>query len=252
MLDTVTFDVWNTLLVHEFYDDKLRNARIDSLLRALKSEGADICRDDVVRAYDRSEDHLKSLWDQERDLGLEGHLKLLLECLGLPESYRDAIREPYAKILLQFKPKPVDGAAELLKELKEKGYRIGLISNTGRTPGETMKIVLEGYAMLQYFDAMSFSCDVGHIKPGRHIFEMTLKDLKAKPGSSVHVGDSMLLDIYGAKMAGMKAVLFNKYSEGFEQYASRYYNANGRHQEPDAVVRELPEVERALQQLGGK
>jgi putative hydrolase of the HAD superfamily len=252
MIDTVTFDVWNTLLVHEFYDDRLQNARIDSIVKVLNEEGTHISREDVVRAYDRSEDHLKCLWERETDLGLEGHLQLLLEGLGLPISFKDAIREPYAKTLLSFRPKPVDGASALLKNLKEKGYRIGLISNTGRTPGETMKIILDSYGMLQYFDSMSFSCDIGHIKPGKRIFELTLKDLHAVPGASVHVGDSMLLDIYGAKTAGMKAILFNKYSEGFEQYSTKYYRANGRHEEPDAVVLELPEVEAALQSMGGK
>ncbi|HEY3422074.1 MAG TPA: HAD family hydrolase [Methanocellaceae archaeon] len=250
MIDTVTFDVWNTLLVHEFYDDRLQNARIDSIVKVL--DGLNISRDDVVRAYDRSEDHLKCLWEKEEDLGLDGHLQLLLEGLGLPMSFKETIREPYAKILLSFRPKPVDGASDLLKDLKDKGYRIGLVSNTGRTPGETMKIILDGYGMLQYFDSMSFSCDVGHIKPGKRIFELALEGLHARPGSSVHVGDSMLLDIYGAKTAGMKAILFNKYSEGFEQYATKYYSANGRHEEPDAVVCELPEVEGALQRMGGK
>ena len=252
MIDTVTFDVWNTLLVHEFYDSRLQNARIDSIVKVLNDVGVMVSRDDVVLAYDRSEDHLKCLWDKEKDLGLEGHLQLLLEGLGLPMSFKETIREPYAKTLLRFRPKPVNGATALLKTLKDKGYRIGLISNTGRTPGETMKIILDGYGMLKYFDSMAFSCDVGHIKPGKRIFELTLKDLGATPGSSVHVGDSMLLDIYGAKTAGMKAILFNKYSEGFDQYATKYYSANGRHEEPDAVVCELPEVEGALQRMGGK
>ena len=252
MIDTVTFDVWNTLLVHEFYDNRLQDARIDSIVKVLNDEGARVSRDEVARAYDRSEDHLKCLYDQEKDLGLDGHLQLLVEGLGLPMSFKETIREPYARILLSFKPKPVYGATALLKNLKDKGYRIGLISNTGRTPGETMKIILDGYGMLKYFDSMSFSCDVGHIKPGKRIFELSLKDLHAMPGSAVHVGDSMLLDVYGAKTAGMKAILFNKYSEGFDQYATKYYNANGRHEEPDAVVCELPEVEGALQKMGGK
>jgi putative hydrolase of the HAD superfamily len=249
MIDTVTFDVWNTLLVHEFYDNRLQDARIDAIVKVLDNR---VSRDDVIKAYERSEDHLKCLYGQEKDLGLDGHLQLLLEGLGLPMSFKETIREPYAKILLSFKPKPVYGASALLKDLKDKGYRIGLISNTGRTPGETMKIILDGYGMLQYFDSMSFSCDVGHIKPGKRIFELTLEGLHARPGSSVHVGDSMLLDVYGARTAGMKAILFNKYSERFDQYATKYYNANGRHEEPDAVVCELPEVEEALQRIGGK
>lgn len=250
MLDTVTFDVWNTLLVHEFYDDRLKNARIEDVLKALNYEGIAVCREDVVKAYDYSEGHLKCLWNEEKDLCLDGHLSVFLEGLGLSDIYMDTIREPYAQTLLQFKPKPVDNAIELLKRLKGMDYKIGLISNTGRTPGEVMERILDGYGMLRYFDAMSFSCDVGHIKPCKRIFELTLKNLHSSPATSAHVGDSMLLDVYGAKSAGMKAILFNKYSEGFERYATKYYEANGRHEEPDAIVESLCAVEKALKRLG--
>lgn len=252
MLDTVTFDVWNTLLVNEYQDDRLKNARIEHVLSALKDSGLRLCREDVANAYEYSEACLAGFWKQERDAGLEGHLALLLEGLDLEadEHLKDVIRKPYAEALLDYRPKLIDGADDLLAALKRKGYRIGLISNTGRTPGSTMKLILDDYGILQYFDWMAFSNEVGYIKPSPRIFERALFGLGSSASSTVHVGDNMLLDVYGAKAAGMKAVLFNKYSERFELYAARYYDANGRHESPDATVERLADVEAALDRLG--
>jgi putative hydrolase of the HAD superfamily len=56
--------------------------------------------------------------------------------------------------------------------------------------------------------------------------------------------------VYGAKAAGARAILFTKYRENFEKYASKYYEANGRHSEADLKVDTLPEIEAALARLG--
>jgi putative hydrolase of the HAD superfamily len=251
MLETVTFDVWNTLLVHDFNDDRLTNARIARVGNALESAGFRISPECLREAYEYTEERLSLLWKQEKDIGLDGHVALFLDGLGLePDEMTMAIiREPYALALLDFRPSVVDGARDALESLKNKGYRIGLISNTGRTPGTTIRTVLEGYGLLSYFDWTAFSNEVGYIKPNLRIFERALAGLGSAPGSAVHIGDSMLLDIYGARRAGMKSILFNKYSERFEKYATRYYDANGRHENPDETVGDLADVAAAVERL---
>jgi len=251
-IDTVTFDVWNTLLVHEFYDDRVKHARISRIERALSGAGLRISNDDVSRAYEYTEACLSSLWRQEKDVGLEGHLTMFLDGLGLEacEHNKDIIREPYARALLDFEPAIVEGAREVLTGLKDKGYKIGLISNTGRTPGETIKLVLKDRGIFRYFDSMIFSNEIGYVKPNRRIFERALEGLGSGAESTAHVGDSMLLDVYGSRTAGMKSILFNKYSERFERYAARYYDASGRMETPDATIEHLTDVEAALERLG--
>jgi putative hydrolase of the HAD superfamily len=253
MIDAVTFDVWNTLVVHEFYDDRLRLHRARGIQEALCSGGYHCTWDQVVAAYDYTEDRLTEIWKGERDVGSDRHLALFLEGLGLgaADGLIEMIRDPYAHALLHFRPKLVDGAAQLLTGLKEDGYRIGLISNTGRTPGKTMRKVLEGYGLLDCFDAMTFSDEAGHIKPSPEIYRIALEELGARPDRTAHVGDNPLLDIYGAKACGMKAVHFTRYMDRFERYASKYYSANGRRSEPDCVVGSLDEVPAALSRLSG-
>lgn len=253
MIDTVTFDVWNTLLIHEFDDDRVKNARIQCIASALKNKGLSVSVEDILKAYDYTESYLSELWGQEKDLDLDGHIALLFNGLELKydDGLVDAIKRPYSRALLRFPPSIVDGTASLLSRLKGKGYRIGLISNTGRTPGVTMRAILERYGLSGYFDSMTFSNEVGYIKPNRKIFEASLKDLGAEPQGVVHIGDNMLLDIYGAKSSGMKAILFSGYSERFDNYAQKYYHANGRYEKPDMIVDSLGDVEDALNRLGG-
>ncbi|HTX44273.1 MAG TPA: HAD family hydrolase [Methanocella sp.] len=252
-IDTVTFDVWNTLLVHEFYDDRVKYARIGRIAGALAGAGLRADGDDLEKAYEYSEVRLSSLWRRERDIGLEGQVALFLEGLGLEASDGNMaiIREPYARALLDFEPALVEGAGEVLAGLKKKGYKLGLISNTGRTPGETIKLVLRGHGILGYFDSTVFSNEVGYVKPNRRIFERALEGLGSGAARTVHVGDSVLLDVYGARTAGMRSILFTKYSERFDRYASRYYDAQGRCGTPDATVERLTDVGAALEKLGG-
>ena len=254
MIDTVTFDVWNTLVVHEFYDNRLRIHRMRSILEALRDAGYDFTWEQIDAAYEFTEARLTAAWKSERDLGNDTHLALFLEGLGLDtgDRQKDVVREPYSHALLHFRPRLVDGAKDLLLALKRRGYRIGLISNTGRTPGRTMRKVLDCYGLLESFDAMTWSDEAGYIKPSRRIFEIALRDLGSEPHRTVHVGDHPLLDVYGAKSSGIGAILFTKYMENFEKYASKYYAANGRHSEPDCEVDALPKVETALSRLDGR
>jgi putative hydrolase of the HAD superfamily len=253
MIDTVTFDLWNTLVVHEYYDSRLRTHRMQSMQEALRAAGYSFTWEEIDAAYEFTEAELTAVWKNERDLGNDAHLALFVEGLGLGDvdHLKDVIREPYAHALLHFRPQLVEGAKDLLFALKASGYRIGLISNTGRTPGRTMRQVLEGYGLSRCFDAMTYSDETGYIKPNRRIFEVALRDLGARPEHTVHVGDHPLLDVYGAKACGCRAILFTKYSENFEKYASKYYEANGRCSEADCTVGALPEVEDALARLGG-
>jgi putative hydrolase of the HAD superfamily len=45
-------------------------------------------------------------------------------------------------------------------------------------------------------------------KPHERIFQLTLEKLGARPDETVHVGDSEPADITGAKLAGLRTVLF--------------------------------------------
>jgi len=84
---------------------------------------------------------------------------------------------------------------------------LGLICNTGRTPGTMLKIVLQRLGILDHFDALTFSDVLGIRKPDPQIFHLTLEQLKVSADRALHVGDDPSTDILGARGVGMWAVL---------------------------------------------
>ena len=114
--------------------------------------------------------------------------------------------------------------------LKEKGYKVGLICNTGTTPGKTIRVLLERFGMLEYFDVTIFSNELKIRKPDPRIFLHTLAQLKSQPQSSVHVGDLIDTDVWGAKNVGMVAVHFNPDLIPCEEI------------DPDFAIRQLKEL----------
>ena len=101
-------------------------------------------------------------------------------------------------------------AAETLKQIKQKGIRIGLLSNVGRRMALSRRPSLEEYAILRYFDAIILSAEVGFWKPEKRIFELALREIGTNnPGRAMHVGDSLKADVRGAANAGLVPVLFD-------------------------------------------
>jgi putative hydrolase of the HAD superfamily len=100
------------------------------------------------------------------------------------------------------------GTIEMLKRLKENGYRVGLISDVAwGLPSMYSRRDIDHYRLGQFFDDMIFSSDAGYRKPCRRLFEMSMRNLETSPEESMYVGNSLQADVVGAKNAGMKAVL---------------------------------------------
>jgi putative hydrolase of the HAD superfamily len=97
------------------------------------------------------------------------------------------------------------GAAATLATLRERGYRIGLISNT-IWPAELHLEDLEEIGVLPYIEHLAFSGELGIWKPGPQIFQHVLDALGTTAHESVFVGDSPREDIRGAQAIGMRAV----------------------------------------------
>jgi len=91
----------------------------------------------------------------------------------------------------------------VLRELREGGFTIGLITNTQRSLADFERhFQLDG---LFSFAISSF--DHGYMKPHPSIFAEALRRAKAAPQEAVMVGDSVPHDIAGALGIGMRGVL---------------------------------------------
>lgn len=209
----VTFDLWETLIADSPDLDSQRTAyrvkNIHSLLSQIRP-GIDI--DDIQIAHENTWQECSALWGKARDMAFPEQVRLFIGLINaellaaLDQSEIQSISEIYAGAVLQFRPRLIAGARETLNQLASRGYKMGLICNTGRTPGFMLRKLLEDYDILKYFDSALFSDETIIRKPDAAIFETALRELGADRRQTVHAGDSWENDILGAQAAGIGAV----------------------------------------------
>ena len=118
----------------------------------------------------------------------------------------DALIEAYGRPALLVPPRPDAGARAALAELARRGLRLAVVSNTMRTPGAVLRKMLDAQGLLEPFAHLTFSDEVGIRKPAAEIFLLTLRHLGVEAAEAVHVGDDAVLDVLGARNAGLRVV----------------------------------------------
>jgi putative hydrolase of the HAD superfamily len=213
MLRAVTFDLWQTLILDT--PEGLRQARADrvrGIHDVLAREGIAVEVAAVDQAYDAVGAKLEEVWSARRDVGSRGQVRLLLECLGLDGAVpaegglMEALDQAYCLPILSALPVPNAGALDVLRLLSSHGFALGLVCNTGRTPGKMLRLILERLGLARYLGALSFSDEVGLRKPHPEIFHRTLTALGVVPAEAAHVGDDVTTDVAGARAVGMRAI----------------------------------------------
>ncbi len=95
---------------------------------------------------------------------------------------------------------------EVLKSLRQRGYRLGIITN-GSSLMQNRKIDVT--ALRPYLDLVLVSDDEGVQKPNPELFRRAADRLCVAPENCVFVGDHPINDVQGACDAGMKAIFLN-------------------------------------------
>lgn len=108
---------------------------------------------------------------------------------------------------------PFNDAFDTLKILKERGYKLGVIAN--QSEGAAQR--LENWELLQYFDVVATSAELGVAKPDKLIFEKSFEIAKCQPHNSVMVGDRLDNDIIPAKALGMRTVWIRRGLSRYQQ-----------------------------------
>jgi putative hydrolase of the HAD superfamily len=121
--------------------------------------------------------------------------------------------------------------APLLRELRRRGIRIGVLSNT-MWPRSAHERVFVRDEVLDLIDGAVYSSEIPWTKPHPAAFRAAMAAVGVEdPAACVFVGDRPYDDIHGAKSAGMRAVWI-PHSEvpGYDAA------------EPDAVITSLSEL----------
>ncbi len=97
---------------------------------------------------------------------------------------------------------PYADAASTLKELKLRGYRIGIIAN--QVPGSAAR--LDAWGLLEYIDVVAASAELGAAKPDKAIFELAFEMARCAPHEAAMIGDRLDNDISPAGELGLLTV----------------------------------------------
>ncbi len=88
-----------------------------------------------------------------------------------------------------------------LKNLKEEGFFLSVISNSDGTVEEQIKFA----GIRKFFEKIFDSGIVGIEKPDQRFFQYALSNLSLSPEDAIYVGDFMMIDVYGANKTGIGA-----------------------------------------------
>ena len=108
---------------------------------------------------------------------------------------------------------------EVIIELKNSGLKVGLISNWDTS----CRDVLSKNNLLELFDTVIVSAEVGYEKPAEEIFCLALEQSGADASTSIYVGDNYYDDVIGSAKVGMRCLLVNPYEKfGIEEIEYPY------------------------------
>src|SRR6266568_2544074 len=138
MIRGVTFDWWHTIAEtpRPDYDARMRTARVEQIASALSAHRPRMEAEVLYRSYDRHTRLLEDHWHRNRDLQPDEQIDAFLEFAGLDPSdarLRETIANAFGEAIRAEPPVLDPHIRETLERLRAAGYRIGLVSNTGRT-----------------------------------------------------------------------------------------------------------------------
>ena len=159
-----------------------------------------------------SSDDLSRLWFDtvnERNVGffstLEDNIKYICQQSGISVndeqlSAATKIRHDLAK---QSMMSPKVGALDTLSKLREKKYKIGLISDCSPSEPE----IWQDTPLKPFFNVAVFSCSVNMKKPDPQIYQFVATELDVNCNDCLYVGNGGSNELSGAYEANMYPVL---------------------------------------------
>ena len=104
-----------------------------------------------------------------------------------------------------------------IPRIKAAGFRLGILSNMGFGVLDYMR---PRFPWLDQFDYLTFSCDLGIVKPDPAIYLHTVKKLRVAPDQALFI-DNLEKNITGAEAVGLHAALFQNVEQLQEDLSRR-------------------------------
>ena len=208
MIRVITFDFYNTLV--KFWPP-LEDIQQESCWKM----GLNVSRNGLRRGYAKA-DILFNRANEEEPLSLRSperrleffaeYEQMILATAGVPVTFGLAREIWQLAIAVPKEFSPFEDTVPSLLALRERGYRLGVITNLRADLGPLVrKAGLEGM-----LDFSVTSAQAGGEKPHPPIFLEALKRAAVAPEEILHVGDQVRSDVAGARSAGMQAALLDR------------------------------------------
>lgn len=183
MYNNIIFDLGNVLLSfnpREYLNEKLEKDRIEKVFKEI---------------------FLSQEW-LKLDEGTITEVEAIENISLRNEDYREDIKiafENWYDILI-----PINETVELLKELKEKGYKLYYLSNFHDI---AFKKVREKYDFFNLFNGGVVSSEDKLLKPDKRIYKLILDKYNLVPKESIFIDDTKV-NVEAAKEADIEALVF--------------------------------------------
>ncbi len=202
-VDAVLFDAFGTL-----FAPVSAGSPVAHLCRLLASDGVRVPPDLAERAIIaevalyrtkfplvRNEAELRRLEYEATDI--------VLSELALVDFPRDRMRQ---HLLDLFALTVFPDAEPALRYLQQRGLALGVVSNYNAL----LSAHLADLGLADWFSVIVNSADFGEQKPHPGIYHAAIEELQVSPDRVLYVGDDVDNDYYGARQAGLQAVLLNR------------------------------------------
>ncbi|TAK63544.1 MAG: HAD family hydrolase, partial [Dehalococcoidia bacterium] len=186
-----------------------RLLRVRLACDALADAGFDYAAADIEAAFLAAGVEHELLHASERDFTAHGrtvaYLRQIDDEIGdrLDERAWARLDEAILTPMLTHRPVVMKDAHETLDAVRAHGLSVGLISNTGITPGFVLRHILDDMGLWRLLDHAVFSDEEELAKPAVALFENTLDEMGVAATEAAFLGDQPRLDVAGALRAGM-------------------------------------------------
>lgn len=193
---TLTYPCQSTLLLYNRLAQK-HNSKIHK--ERIKKEYFLMKRKHYQFLKSKSKSQIPLTWDEDKKYWffLE---KSLFKKIGIKNDYEKLSSEILNNYMLPHKQRIHSDVVPILTYLKNKNYILGVLTNSDSRYREILKY----YNILNLFDYLFISTEVGYKKPSKEIFNYASQKLKINLNQIWYIGDNYELDIRSALLAGIK------------------------------------------------
>ena len=122
--------------------------------------------------------------DRLLEAGIAEHMRLLARAMEFPDTHRAVLERLHAR------------------------FRLAVVSNFDYAP--TVKAALRAEGVLDRFETVVVSADVGWCKPRPEIFAEALRQMGVSPAEAIFVGDTPEADVIGAQGMGLDVIWIDR------------------------------------------